>query len=47
MQGENMNAPIDRVEEKPAKIVPTESEAKTEEKIAVKEFRISGDAYKH
>ncbi len=43
-----MNAPIDDAEENiekiQAEIVPTELEAKTEAKVGVEEFRISGDA---
>ncbi len=43
-----MNAPIAHTEENiekiQAEIVPTESEAKTEEKVGVEEFRITGDA---
>lgn len=42
-----MNSPVDRVDE-PKKqvtidVVPVESEAKTEEKVTVEEFTISGD----
>jgi Domain of unknown function (DUF4342) len=48
MEGYNMNAPIDHAEENiekiQAEIVPTEPEAKTEEKVGVEEFSISGDA---
>jgi Domain of unknown function (DUF4342) len=48
MEGEKMKAPIDRVEENiekiPSDILPIEPEAKTEEKVAVEEIRISGDA---
>ncbi|BAY27686.1 hypothetical protein NIES2100_75110 [Calothrix sp. NIES-2100] len=43
-----MKAPIDRPEENiqeiQAEIVPTEPEANTQEKVAVEEFRITGDA---
>jgi Domain of unknown function (DUF4342) len=43
MEGENMKAPIDRLEEN-IEIMPTEPEAKTEEKVAAEEFSINGDA---